>query len=70
MVAWAQHSLALKNTLMVDDARAIEEAFGKQIKGFEDVLGATAERPAASDADIHAGAARSSPHSAISLSDR
>jgi hypothetical protein len=37
MIAWAQHSLALKNTLTAADARAVEEAFERKIKAFDDL---------------------------------
>jgi hypothetical protein len=36
LIAWAQHSLGLKNTLTAPDARVIEEAFEKKIKAFDD----------------------------------
>jgi hypothetical protein len=42
MIAWAQHSLALKNSLTGSDARLVEEAFAKKIKGFDDLQGAPA----------------------------
>jgi hypothetical protein len=37
MITWAQHSLALKNTLTAADARAVEEAFERKIKAFDDI---------------------------------
>jgi hypothetical protein len=43
MIAWAQHSLALKNTLTATDARAVEGAFERKIKGFDDLQDAPVE---------------------------
>jgi hypothetical protein len=37
MIAWAHHSLGLKNTLTVPDARLVEGAFAKKIKDFDDI---------------------------------
>jgi hypothetical protein len=37
MITWAQHSLALKNTLTAADARAVEEAFESKIRAFDDI---------------------------------
>jgi hypothetical protein len=37
MITWAQHSLALKNTLTAADARAVEKAFESKIQGFDDL---------------------------------
>jgi hypothetical protein len=37
MIAWAHDSLALKNTLTAAHARAVEEAFERKIKAFDDL---------------------------------
>jgi hypothetical protein len=47
VIAWAQDSLGLKNTLTAPDARLVEEAFEKKIKTFDD-----ADRPQALPAEV------------------
>jgi hypothetical protein len=51
MIAWAQHSLALKNTLTAPDARLVEEAFANKIRSF-DGADAPPERSAAVNGDV------------------
>jgi hypothetical protein len=57
MITWAQHSLALKNTLTGTDARLVEEAFETKIKGFDDLQDAPSKPPAASINETQADAA-------------
>ena len=52
MIAWAQHSLALKNTLTAADARAVEEAFESKIQGFDDLQNGQDNPSAALETEI------------------
>jgi hypothetical protein len=57
MIAWARHSLALKNTLTATDARAVEKAFERNIKGFDNLQDAPDELSGALKSEMHADAA-------------
>jgi hypothetical protein len=67
VIAWAQHSIGLKNMLTAPDARLVEEAFEKKIQAYDDadtpqVLPAAVSRrlraDAASDPKSEPGASR------------
>ena len=71
VIAWAQQSLGLKNTLTAPDARVVEEAFEKKIKAFDDadapqalpaVLSTQLLADAVSDPKSESGASRRSQH--------
>jgi hypothetical protein len=52
MITWAQHSLALKNTLTAADARAVEQAFERKFKAFDDLQNGPDNPSAASKAEV------------------
>ena len=56
MIAWAQNSLALKNTLTAADARAVEQAFERKIKRFDDLQDAPDEPSDALKSEMRADA--------------
>jgi hypothetical protein len=68
MVAWAQHSLPLKNTLTAADARAVEAAFERKMKGFDDVQDTPTEQSVASNTDNADAAPAANPGSNTSAS--